>query len=223
MLSRRGFTLIEVLVTLVILLFGLLGIAGLMAKGQRAAFEAFQRQQALSLAADMAERILGNRTEAAAYATGAPLATPLGVTNGTLYSDLLIGNVVNCAGATCTAADLRRYDLAMWEGLLLGYGENLVAGTGTRVGGVVNAHGCIEQLQTTQANCPAPPAAVGTRYTLMLRVSVAWQGSDATAAPTSSACGTGLYRAADATGTYVVSEAGRRVVSSDVNVLINCP
>ena len=42
---KRGFTLIEVLVTLVILMFGLLGIAGLMAKGQRASFEAFQRQQ----------------------------------------------------------------------------------------------------------------------------------------------------------------------------------
>ena len=36
---KRGFTLIEVLVTLVILMFGLLGIAGLMAKGQRVSFE----------------------------------------------------------------------------------------------------------------------------------------------------------------------------------------
>ena len=55
MLSR-GFTLIEVLVTLVILMFGLLGIAGLMAKGQRASFEAYQRQAALAIANDMAER-----------------------------------------------------------------------------------------------------------------------------------------------------------------------
>ena len=52
MLKRcRGFTMIEVLVTLVILLFGLLGIAGLMAKGQRAAYEALQRQQALAMVA----------------------------------------------------------------------------------------------------------------------------------------------------------------------------
>ena len=59
MLSR-GFTLLEVLITLVVLVFGLLGLAGLMAKGQRASFEAFQRQQALSLAADIAERMRSN-------------------------------------------------------------------------------------------------------------------------------------------------------------------
>ena len=53
---NSGFTLIEVLVTLVILTFGLLGIAGLMAKGQRISFEAYQRQQAVALASDMAER-----------------------------------------------------------------------------------------------------------------------------------------------------------------------
>ena len=67
----RGFTLIEVLVTLVILTFGLLGIAGLMAKGQRASFEAFQRQQAISLASDMSERVRANRSQAAVYTAAA--------------------------------------------------------------------------------------------------------------------------------------------------------
>ena len=64
----RGFTLIEVLVTLVILTFGLLGIAGLMAKGQRASFEAYQRQAALAIANDMAERMRSNRSQAPVYA-----------------------------------------------------------------------------------------------------------------------------------------------------------
>jgi len=45
-----GFTLIEVLVTLVVLMFGLLGTAGLMVRGQRASYEAYQRQQALAIA-----------------------------------------------------------------------------------------------------------------------------------------------------------------------------
>ena len=222
MLSKRGFTLIEVLVTLVILMFGLLGIAGLMAKGQRAAYEAFQRQQALALSADMAERILGNRSQAANYVTAAPVTTPVGTTNGVFYGDLLKSNITNCSTAVCTAAELQQYDVAMWEGLLLGYSENL-ASSSSRVGGIVNANGCIEQIATSLAQCPSAPAPVGSVYTRTVRVSVAWQGSDNTAAPTTSTCGQGLYKAADSTGTYVVSEASRRVVSTDINVLMNCP
>ena len=94
---KRGFTLIEVLVTLVILMFGLLGIAGLMAKGQRVSFEAFQRQQALSLANDMAERQRANRSQATVYAAGAPVGTPLGV--GAQYS-LLGTSITDCATST---------------------------------------------------------------------------------------------------------------------------
>jgi type IV pilus assembly protein PilV len=209
---KRGFTLIEVLVTLVILMFGLLGIAGLMAKGQRAAFEAFQRQQALSIAADMAERILGNRAQAANYAAAAPLGSPIGSNYGTYYGNLLSNNITNCATAVCTGIDLQRYDVAMWEGQLLGYGESLAA-SGSRVGGVLNANGCIEQIAVTSANCPGAPAPAGNVFTRTLRISVAWQGSDDTAVPTASTCGATLYSSA----------ASRRLVATDVNVLENCP
>jgi len=210
---KRGFTMIEVLVTLVILLFGLLGIAGLMAKGQRAAFEAFQRQQALSLAGDMAERILGNRLQAANYALAAPTTQPAGAGYGLYYADLLKSNVTNCTTAVCSNLELQRYDIAMWEGLLLGYSESLAVG-GNRVGGIVNANGCIEQIAVTSANCPAAPAPVGSLFTRTLRVSVAWQGNEDTIDPSAvSTCGTGLYRSA----------TSRRIVTTDVNVLENCP
>jgi type IV pilus assembly protein PilV len=208
---NRGFTLIEVLVTLVILLFGLLGIAGLMAKGQRAAFEAFQRQQALSIAADMAERILGNRAQAANYAAAAPLGSPVGTSYGVFYNNLLLNNITNCATAVCTGADLVAYDVAMWEGQMLGYTESLAVG-GTRVGGVVNANGCIEDIANTQALCPPAPATAGSLYTRTLRISVAWQGSEDTVVPTASACGTGLYN----------TTASRRLISTEVNVLLSC-
>ena len=218
MLNQRGFTLIEVLVTLVILLFGLLGIAGLMAKGQRVAFEVLQRQQALALAADMSERILGNRSQAAGYATAPPLATPAGAGPGPYYADLLKNNITNCATGNCTNLELQRYDVAMWEGLLLGYTERLAVG-GTIIGGIVNANGCIVQLATTSANCPAAPAAVGSLFTRTLRISVTWQGNEDTVDPSLVAgnanmtCGTGLYRSA----------TSRRIISTDVNVLESCP
>ena len=219
MLKRcRGFTMIEVLVTLVILLFGLLGIAGLMAKGQRAAYEALQRQQALAMVADMAERIIGNRSQAVAYAAAAPLTQPAGAGYGLNYAKLLNNSTTNCATATCSADQLVSYDIAMWEGLMLGYSERLVAGT-TRVGGILNANGCIVELADTSANCPIPPS-TGRRFTRTLRISVAWQGSEDSVDPslvsgnTNMTCGNARgYRSA----------SSRRIVVADINVMQNCP
>lgn len=207
---KRGFTLIEVLVTLVILMFGLLGIAGLMAKGQRASFEAYQRQQALALANDIVERMRVNRGQAETYSTGAPTATPLGL--GIAYNNLVTAAITNCGVTTCSVGDLAAYDLALWDGLLNGYAETQIA-TGTLVGGIVNARGCIEETANTLATCPAAPAALGTFYTRSNRASVSWQASEDTVAPTTSVCGTGLYGA----------ETRRRVVSLDVMLQVQCP
>ncbi|HUI26144.1 MAG TPA: type IV pilus modification protein PilV [Candidatus Kryptonia bacterium] len=219
MLSR-GFTLIEVMVTLVILLFGLLGIAGLMAKGQRAAFEAFQRQQALGLANDMAERILSNRARAGCvgncdanpyYNSGAPLTQPLGT--GVSYNDYRTGAIQDCGVSPCSPGQLSAYDLAMWDGLLSGYTEQQVTPTSGNgyVGGIVSALGCIQETANTSASCPPPPASV-TPYTRSLRISIAWQGNDDTVVPTNSTCGQNLY----------TSETKRRVVTLDLTVIEPC-
>lgn len=202
----RGFSLLEVLITLVILMFGLLGIAGLMAKGQRASLEAFQRQQAISLADDMAERIRGNPTQYAAYVAGAPLNSPLG--EGVSYNDFRQGNVPNCNAATnCSTTDLATYDLALWDGLLNGYYESQV-GTGNSVGGIVNAQGCIEEIDSPANVC----GAAGTTISHSVRISVAWQGNDVSVAPTISQCGTGHYDV----------DTKRRLISLDVMVLQSC-
>ena len=204
--APRGFTLIEVLVTLVILTFGLLGIAGLMAKGQRASYEAYQRQQALALANDMAERIRANRAMAQNYADGAPVGTPLGGA-GSFYNDLLLGTITDCGGGSaCSAANLATYDLAMWDGLLTGYTEKQVVG-GASIGGIVNAVGCVELANTVSA-CPNPEGFSNLIY----RGNVAWQGNEDTVAPTLSACGNGLYGTA----------ARRRLVSLDVMISNPC-
>ena len=60
-LRQRGASLIEVLVTLVIVAFGLLGIVGMQARLQVSEMEAYQRSQALLLLNDMANRIAINR------------------------------------------------------------------------------------------------------------------------------------------------------------------
>ena len=64
---QAGVTLIEVLVTIIILTFGLLGLAGLQAKVQLTEVESYQRAQAIALLSDMSERISANRGQAASY------------------------------------------------------------------------------------------------------------------------------------------------------------
>ena len=217
----RGFTLIEVLVTLVILMFGLLGIAGLMAKGQKASYEAYQRQQALALASDMTERIRSNPNQAAAYASAAPTTAPVG-TLGSRYSALVSGALTpNCSTSSCTAAQLAAYDVALWEGLLQGYGERNAGGL---IGGAVGARGCVESpatnpaLVTTFLACQPVGTTPRLWFNTTYRVSVAWQGNEKLGTvgvvgyPT---CGTGLYG--------VEADGYRRVVALDVLLSTVCP
>lgn len=209
-----GFTLIEILVTLVILTIGLLGIAGLMAQGQRASFEAYQRQQALALANDMAERIKANRpgadTTAVAetYATALPLGTPAG--DGARFETLIKGGT-NCATGNCTTSDVVQYDAAVWDGLLAGAASETDTSSGAAIGPVLQARGCVQELPgaTVCPACGGPPASRQVTY----RVSVAWQGNYSTEAPTASACGNGSYQPND---TF------RRLVSVDVYTVIAC-
>jgi type IV pilus assembly protein PilV len=119
--------MIEVLVTLVIIAFGLLGMAGLQMRLQVSEMESYQRSQALLLLNDMANRIAVNRTAALAGAYLVPVNAPLGAGAA-------------CPGAVGTRAQL---DLKEWCEGLLGAGEALGdASTGAMIGG----RGCVESV-----------------------------------------------------------------------------
>ena len=62
-----GFTLLEMLIALVLLAFGMLSLARQMGQASRAEVEAFQRAQAMTLAQEMADRINNNLRQAALY------------------------------------------------------------------------------------------------------------------------------------------------------------
>ncbi len=207
MRSRSGFTLIEVLVTLVILTFGLLGLAGLIMKGHRASFEAYQRHQALTIVNDLAERIKANQSMSASIPNNIDIAKAYVREPAKAVGDpasLLGAPAVDCDTAPCTRIQMVAYDLYRWQDLLLGKGENL--GAGNNRGGIMNARGCVE----------GPLAAPSPLNTF--RISVAWQGDTPTVEPQSSKCGVGVYR--DGAG---VNEATRRVVSTDITVLVQAP
>lgn len=69
---NRGFSLVEVLVALVVMSVGMLGIAALYLEGLRAGRTALNRTTAVTLAADMADRIRANSTAGVAYAGTGP-------------------------------------------------------------------------------------------------------------------------------------------------------
>jgi type IV pilus assembly protein PilV len=160
-----GATMIEVLVTIVIIAFGLLGIAGLQVRLQSSEVEAYQRTQALLLLNDLKWRIEANRLQSAKYADTAPLSAPVGA------------GMASCPVpvATATRAEL---DVAEWCNALQGAGE--LTGP-SRVGAMIGGRGCVEDLT---------PAA--STLGQVVRVTVAWQGLTPLAAP-AEACGSGLY------------------------------
>lgn len=119
--------MVEVLVTMVIIAFGLLGMSGLQVRLQISEMESYQRSQALLLLNDMANRIAANRNNAATYVTTA--SSPLG------------------AGMTCptTTTTLVQSDLSEWCNTLQGVGETADSGA-TRLGAMIGGRGCIEQV-----------------------------------------------------------------------------
>jgi type IV pilus assembly protein PilV len=89
MQQQKGFSLIEVLVTMVIISFGLLGIAGVIVNSMRNNQSSYARTQASVLANDIIDRMRANRTtaETAPFAYNLALgAAPAG--SGVVLNDL---------------------------------------------------------------------------------------------------------------------------------------
>jgi len=84
MRRHRGFTLLEVLVTIAIVAIGLLGIAGVIANGMKTTHSAYGRSQASWLANDIIDRMRSNR----ATAEGAGLPYNLAVDGALDMSDV---------------------------------------------------------------------------------------------------------------------------------------
>ena len=64
---ERGFTLVEVMIAMFVLGFGLLALARVLARASSAELEAIQRDQAMAIAQDFVDRVNLNRRNATAY------------------------------------------------------------------------------------------------------------------------------------------------------------
>ncbi|MBI2286489.1 MAG: type IV pilus modification protein PilV [Nitrosomonadales bacterium] len=128
--KNAGFSMIEVLITIVILMIGLLGLAGLQTKALTAQMEAYQRSQALILLKDMVDRISANRKNALSYVTE-------------------LNPAASCPAAGATVASV---DLNEWCNALLGAAE--VQDT-AKVGAMIGARGCITQTVAPASGVPS--------------------------------------------------------------------
>lgn len=115
---RAGFALLEVLISFVVLAFGMLGIAGLLLTSHKANASSYIRQQAIQSMSNMADRIRANGAAAGGYA----------IDNTSSNIIPSVPNVI-CSGTTaCSPSQLSAYDV--WDWLDNDLAKRLPAGRG---------------------------------------------------------------------------------------------
>lgn len=191
--QEYGFTLLEVLISLIVLMIGLLGLAGLIVNVQKADLDSYQRRQAVILLQDMVNRMNANRRVSTCY------AITTNTSAGTPY--LGVGSTVTpiCTAGSSGEPERAISDLTDWDSALKGAAETN-SSSGTNAGAMIGARGCISDL--------------GSGY---YRVSIAWQGTGNTFAPPAGVnCALNLY--GDGDGDGAVDNLRRRVITSIVSI-----
>jgi type IV pilus assembly protein PilV len=139
--TQKGNTLIEVLISVLIMSIGMLGIAGLQAFSMSNSHQASMRSQAVILARDMADRMRANRiaVRAAApnnYGTVAPVKNNC--------RPVYVANTV-AVPVACTPTQLAADDVWDWRARAtqqLPSGEGEVCIDSTPDDGAIGAHAC---------------------------------------------------------------------------------
>lgn len=165
---QRGISLVEVLVTTVVLSIGVLGVAGLGAFAKRTTYEAVQRSVATELGYALLEEMRMNKNALGTY-----------VAAGTLGRGSLGGEPVpdcDAPGADCTAAEFAAHSLWLWERVI---DSGMESNAGNETGGLLSPTACIA----------GPALGAAGVYT----VTVVWRGvSEATTDNGLTNCGDGL-------------------------------
>jgi type IV pilus assembly protein PilV len=147
--NSNGFTLLEVLIAVLILSIGLLGIAGLQAKGLQFNHSAYLRTQATFLAYDIADRMRANMVGVTAgnYNAGAANADAQCITAGS---------------ALCSTSDMAGHDLSEWNAALA---SALPGGNG-----IV----CIDAYVNTEVSTSSGSADCGTGASTQYAIKIWW-------------------------------------------------
>ncbi len=150
-IRQCGFSLVELLVTIVVFSIGLLAVAGLQTVSKSANFQSLQRTTAAHIAYGLLEEMRTNGNGIDVYLASADLGENV----------IAAEPAPNCStmGATCNAAQKAIHDLWFWESVLDGEME---VGAEGAAGGLVQPTICID----------GPAGGGAGIYT----VTVAWRG-----------------------------------------------
>jgi type IV pilus assembly protein PilV len=113
---NSGFSLLEVLITLVIMAISLLGLAGLQATSIKNNLSAYHRSQAIIIAYDVIDRMRANKPSIDKYLSSA-------MTPSTAKSK----PACITGGNGCSSAQMAEHDLSEWDDMLK---SSLPSGTG---------------------------------------------------------------------------------------------
>ena len=197
--QMRGVSLIEVLVAMVVMLFGLLALAGLMARTHTAEFESYQRKQAVIMLEDMVGRITANRDAASCYAFASSSAGTPYLGTGKTASPTCSAGTGTPVIPTTEQGTRAVADLDEWNTLLQGGTEvSNPGGSEKKLGVALDARGCV-----------MTGTSVVGQYD-EYRVSIAWRGISSLSLPADdSNC---------AKGSYGSDDGLRRVISTTVRI-----
>ena len=167
--AARGFTLIEVLVTIVVMLLGLLGVLGMQARSAVVEFESYQRGEAFSLVREMQGRLTNSRAIVDGY-----LNVAVSSTDGSIYvgsgagaQDFTVGSLCVPGGGVALAD--AKFEMCQWAQALQGV---TVQEGGSKVGAMIGARGCLIRVVPAEGNALAD-----------IYVTVVWQGTAPGAEP----------------------------------------
>jgi type IV pilus assembly protein PilV len=163
--QQGGATLLEVLVSIVILSIGLLGTAGLMINSLRSISEQGNATGASTYARELAERMMANRA-IALKATG----------NAYLFDTVANGwptSTIDCNTAFCTNSDRATWDVAEWAKRVQNAGTT---GTAGLPGAKVKV--CYDSLTANGGTANQWACSPGTNPALVVKM--AWASKDAT-------------------------------------------
>lgn len=134
MKHQKGFSLIEVLVTMVIISFGLLGIAGVIVNALKNNNSSYARTQASVLANDIIDRMRANRTTAET----APYAYNLALTAAPAGSGVVLNDLTQWRAALAAAMPYGTGSVTMADAtqvtVVVQWNDARASGDGTAVG-----------------------------------------------------------------------------------------
>lgn len=181
--GAQGFSMMEILITMIIIMLGLLGIVALQAKAVQAEMESYQRSQALIMLDDIVDRMNVNRTT-----VNGCFAFTTDTTNGTPFIGAAGAGHLgtpSCAASTSNYNTLADNAINQLDDLLKGTQESIdVAGETQTAGGIVDARACISYDSSTELG--------GASGTGLYTITLSWQAMSELIVPAAN-CGNGLY------------------------------